>query len=686
METKEKTTFEKLHEIALNAPKTSGTYIWKNSDGVVIYVGKAKSLKMRLTSYFREKKDVKTRLLVSHATMLEYIQTKNEYEALLLENTLIKKHSPKYNISLKDGKTYPMLKVTNEAFPRLYRTRTIHNDGARYFGPFANVQNVDTFLNLIKQNYKLHQCKRLQKKDSPCLYYHIGRCNAPCCGKISEDEYNKSIKEIVSILTGDTKKIIKKLEKEMKSAVEIQDFESATILRDNIEAINALQDKNVVQDLDATSRDYISFATAGQMITFAVLKMRGGRLVTRDLYRSQTLKDNDEAVLEFFMSYYCEVKNIPASIFVLSSHDCALLQQWFKKELKTDVKIYTSSIIIEDIVYSNLGKEREVSPQSARNIGSQNSRSKKDAYKDKNTLLAGENIAQYSCNINAPTNDKPDSLIEKHFNKKMSRHHYAALEMARFNAKEDITARLRQTGDFPALEELKEIAGCKELPTVIEGFDIAHLQGNFTVAGMASFYDGKPNKKGYCLFRLRTTEGIIDDYKSMKEAVSRRYTRLINEGRDLPDLILIDGGAGQVNAAWKVLQLLNLNIPLIGLAEKNEELYFPNNSTPLVLPRRSYALRLLQRVRDEVHRFSNSYVAKMNVKAKTTSVFEKLPHVGKKRASILMKKFFTFEELGKATTDEIRKAIHVSEREADEIKMFIDDELARQGKIKENTD
>ena len=186
-------TFEKLHNIALNAPKSSGVYLWKNADGIIIYVGKAKSLKARLTSYFNSGKDIKTRLLISNAFSLEYIKTQNEYEALLLENTLIKTHSPKYNISLKDGKTYPMLKLTNETFPRLYRTRNIYNDGAKYFGPFPNVSNIDVFLDMVKNNYKLHQCKKVKKRRLPCLYYHIGRCNAPCCGKITEEEYNSLI-------------------------------------------------------------------------------------------------------------------------------------------------------------------------------------------------------------------------------------------------------------------------------------------------------------------------------------------------------------------------------------------------------------------------------------------------------------------------------------------------------------
>ena len=629
-------TFEKLHNIALNAPKNSGVYLWKNADGIIIYVGKAKSLKARLTSYFNSGKDIKTRLLISNAFSLEYIKTQNEYEALLLENTLIKTHSPKYNISLKDGKTYPMLKLTNEAFPRLYRTRNIYNDGAKYFGPFPNVNNVDVFLDMVKNNYKLHQCKKVKKRRLPCLYYHIGRCNAPCCGKITEEEYNKAIKEITSILAGNTKTIIKNLETEMKEAVQEENFEKATILRNNIEAIMTISDKNIVQDLDFTARDYIAWASSGQMITFAVLKMRNGRLVGRDLYRAETLKNDSEAMLEFFMSYYSDSTTLPPNIFILASEDCHLAQEWLTKELNAKVSLFTSLLIAEEVGYNE-------------------------------AKITSENTASSSkAMYNAKTSDV--LLIDNNFNKKESRHHYAALEMARFNAKEDITARLRDTGDFPALEELQKITNSKDLPYIIEGFDIAHLQGHFTVAGMVYFKNGKPDKKNYRIFKLRNTDGIIDDYKSMKEAVSRRYTRLINENEELPDLILIDGGIGQVNVASKILKTLNLDIPLIGLAEKNEEIYFPGNSTPLLLPRRSYALRLLQRVRDEVHRFSNTRVSKLNNKEKTTSIFEKLPHIGKKRATNLLKKFSSIEALAQADIKEIRTCLRVSEKQAEEIK------------------
>ena len=505
-----------LHSIALNAPKSSGVYIWKNVDGRIIYVGKAKSLKNRLSSYFGLKKDIKTRLLISQATSLEYIQTQNEYEALLLENTLIKKHQPKYNISLKDGKTYPMLKLTCEPYPRIYRTRMVSDDGAKYFGPFPNINNIDVFLTMVKKNYKLHQCKRIRKREAPCLYYHINECSAPCCKKISEEEYNKGVKEVISILEGHSGKIIKELTKQMKDAVAKEDFELATICRNNIEAINALKEKNIVQDMDPTARDYIAWANAAQMISFAVLRMRGGRLVARDLYRGQTLKTDSEALLEFFMSYYIEAKNVPPKIFLLSNSECNLAQKWFLEELGAKVKLYTSSLSGEEVDYS-----------ITTNIGLSSMKRSANVASDK---LSSYDVAK-----------KDALLMDAKFSKKDRAHHYAALEMARFNAKEDIIARLRNSGDYPALEELQNILKMPSIPYVIEGFDIAHLQGNFTVAGMAVFREGKPDKKSYRIFRLKNTANIIDDYESMREAVARRYTRLLTEKLDMPDLILIDG-------------------------------------------------------------------------------------------------------------------------------------------------
>ncbi|WP_024468762.1 excinuclease ABC subunit UvrC [Treponema pedis] len=625
---------EQLHQTALKAPKTSGVYLWKDKAGVVIYVGKAKSLKNRLTSYFTSNKDIKTRILVSRAAGLEYIQTETEYEALLLENTLIKKHNPKYNINLKDGKTYPVLKLTNEDFPRLFRTRNIKNDGAKYFGPFPNVGAVDMFLNLVKRNYKLRQCKKLKKRESPCLYFHIGRCNAPCCGKISAEEYNKEIEEICRLLDGELETAVNNLTVKMKEAAKMQDFETAARIRDGIQAVYSIRGQNIVQDMDPASRDYIAWAFEGAMVTFAVLRMRNGKLVGRDLYRANSLKEEEEILSEFLSAYYTDKQQVPPHIFIpYTGAGNELAEFWLKTELGADTQI--TIIQIEE----HSSKEK--------NTDSGNYKEQTEAASPSITYTKDNNSLK-----------EPSSSIK---------HHRAALKMAQFNAREDAARRLREQGDFAAVEDLQKRLNLPCLPHRIEGYDIAHLHGTFPAAALISFKDGNPDKKNYRIFRLKTTDGIIDDYASMREAVARRYTRLLNEGAELPDLILVDGGIGQVNAAFKIINALKLDIPVIGLAEKNEEVYFPHNSVPTVLPRRSDALRLLQRIRDEAHRFSNTRNNKLRDSAELHLQFENLPHIGKKRALLLLKQFGSLEKLMSAAPEAISVAAKISVKQAEEI-------------------
>lgn len=569
--------YDKLHQTALKAPKLPGVYLWKDENQEVIYVGKAKNLKNRLSSYFSGIKDIKTKTLISKAFLIEYITTDNEYEALILENTLIKKYSPRYNINLKDDKSYPVLRITNEDFPRIFRTRRIIQDGSKYFGPFPNAGALSTFTENLYKQYPLRQCKKLRKRSSPCMYYHIGRCAAPCCEKISKESYNQIIEEIIHLLEENPKETVQKLTLEMKECAKALDFEKAAKIRDNIDAIKALHIKNSVSDFNTDSRDYIGFATEGTLVSFAVLKMREGRLIARDLYRTKSLNTDEELINEFLMAYYVSQDLFPSQIFIPINMDVNLFRQWSEKEMKIQAQIFT-----------------------------------------------------------------PEVFDSKH---------NSAMEMAEQNAKEDIIRRLRERSDTPALEELKQLLKLDHLPTRIEGFDIAHIGGKFPVASLISFYNGNPDKKNYRYFRLKTTDGIIDDFASMREATARRYTRLLNENAELPDLILIDGGIGQVNAVKGVLSTLDLDIPIIGLAEKNEDIYLPGNSTPIQLPKRSDALRLLQRVRDETHRFATSKNQALRTKEKTANPFLKLPHIGSKRAMLLLKTYGTIQNL----VDEVTK-------------------------------
>ena len=639
---------EALHQYALSAPKTSGVYLWRDEKDIVIYVGKAKSLKNRLSSYFASRRDIKTRILVSRARRIEYIQTDNEYEALLLENNLIKKYKPRYNINLKDGKTYPVLKITNERYPRLYRTRRIQNDGARYFGPFPNVPAIDDFLSLVKRTYGLRQCKRLKKRE-PCLYFHIGRCNAPCADKISESDYRKDIDEIALLLEGDLKKPLAELTEKMKAAAAAREFEKAARIRDGMQAVRALRGQNTVEDMDPEARDYIGWAAEGALITFTVFKMRGGKVVGRDLYRTESLKDEAEVLPEFLIAYYTDPKQIPPHIFVCAGQEYELAEQWFADKLGVNVTITA-------IPLDGQKPRHEADADAAASVPGKTA-----------VPVAAEKTPVYAADT-TDTIDVPNTAYATAaMPPAILRRHRAALEMAQFNAKEDAARRIKELGDFPALEELQKILSLDRPPHRIEGFDIAHLHGKYTVASLISFKDGNPDKKNYRIFRLRTTDGIIDDYASMREAVARRYTRLLNEAAELPDLIMIDGGIGQVNAAKAVLDALELDIPLVGLAEKNEELYRPHINKPIVLPRRSAALRVLQRVRDETHRFANTRNNRLRSKEELHLQFEQLPHIGEKRAARLLRSFSSIEKLAAASPEAAAAAARITQAQAEEV-------------------
>lgn len=608
-----KTTRDILHETALKAPLSSGVYLWRNQEETVIYVGKAKNLKNRLCSYFSGQQSIKTRLLISHANSIEYITTANEYEALLLENNLIKKYNPRYNICLKDGKSYPVLRITKEDFPKIFKTRRVLQDGSTYFGPFPDVYALDTFIENIFKLYPVRHCRTLRKRDTPCLYYHINQCKAPCCNKISKESYNEYIGEIKRLLEGKGEETVAKMTAEMKAAAAELNFEKAARLRDGIKALMVLQNQNVVESFDSEDRDYIAYWNEGELVSFTVLKIRQGKLLGRENYRAESLNDDEDLIGEFMAVYYDDPLTIPPTVYIPQTEEYEHIARWLHEE-KNVPGTQVVVVLTEHALHKETASQQETVHSSlARDI--------------------------------------------------------AALQMAKQNAHEDIVRRLRDRGDTPAMEELKNKLNLPALPIRIEGFDIAHIGGKFPVASLISFYNGNPDKKNYRYFRLKTTDGLIDDFASMKEAVSRRYTRLLNEQADLPDLILIDGGIGQVNAVEEILQGLGLDIPVAGLAKRDEEIYLPGNSTPYCLPKRSDALRLLQRVRDETHRFATSRNQELRTKENTKSIFLEIPGIGEKRALALQRQFTTLENLAGAEESAVAQCIHVRAQEAAEILM-----------------
>ena len=686
MQTNPNPFYETLHQTALKAPSSSGVYLWRNREETVIYVGKAKNLKNRLSSYFSGGRAIKTELLVSNAASIEYITTANEYEAFLLENNLIKKYSPRYNIQLKDGKSYPVLKITNEEFPRFYKTRQVHRtDGASYFGPYPDSGALDTFIDSLYKVYPVRHCRTFKKREAPCMYYHIGRCKAPCCNKIDKETYNIYIEEIKSLLEGKGTETQEKITAQMKEAAAALNFEKAARLRDGLRALTIMQNQNIVEDFAAEDRDYIAHWREGELVSFTVLKIRDGKLLGRDNYRVESLGEDDELLEEFARAYYTDKDFLPPKIFISEEDKTEFLEEWLK-ELGGPAS--PSGVTSFANAHSSAPDGRSGTPAAALHTLPHESEaesgyrvgitdSAETRSKPVSQVLPPQNgVAPY-----LPQESEAGSILER-VTESSSRRDIAALNMARENAKEDIIRRVRERGDMPALNELRDLLHLPRLPERIEGFDIAHIGGKFPVASLISFWKGNPDKKNYRYFRLKTTNGVIDDFASMREAATRRYSRLSNENAELPDLILIDGGIGQVNAVDGILNMLGLDIPIAGLAKRDEEIWRPHASHPICLPRRSDALRLLQRVRDETHRFATSRNQNLRTKENTVSVFINLPHVGEKREKILLKTFTTLENLAAAEEAQIAQVLHIRAPEASEILLAARAELEKRNETK----
>ena len=599
-----------LKALVRQSPLEPGVYIMRDASGSIIYVGKAKVLRNRLSSYFTGRKDVKTRHLVSRIESIEWIVSPSEYEALLLENNLIKENSPKYNINLKDGKTYPSVRVTNEPFPRVFRTRRIVNDGSSYFGPFPSAETIDTYLDLIRRLFPLRRCSAMKKREAPCMYYHIGRCSAPCAGKIGEAEYALHVEEVKKLLSGETEALLSELRERMAEAAAALRFEEAGRLRDAVQAIELFAGRSGAVDFDPGARDYVAQAADGDMVVFAAFQMRGGKLTGRDVYRSRLYGGEEEALEAFLMAYYGGERLPPPRIFLAEAPEgLGVVAEYFRKEFGTET---------EFLGPAGAGPEEE-------------------------------------------------------------RRHAAALALAAQNVREELAKRRRELGDLAALEELKAALGLARLPERIEGFDIAHLHGKHTVASLVSFRNGVPDKKNYRHFKIKSLEGAVDDFASIREAVARRYTRLVNEEAELPDLILVDGGAGQVSAAREILEALGVDSELAGLAKQNEELYLPGRDEPVVLPKDSPALRVLVAVRDETHRFATGLNQRLRASELKFGVLEGIEGVGKARAARLMRVFGSLAALAVASPEAVAKAGGLGAAQAGLVLAAVRESLAEKG-------
>lgn len=592
---------EELLEKVSHLPTTPGVYLWHDQYKRIIYVGKAINLRNRVRSYVRHdsRRAPKVEAMMRRAVDVEVIQTKTEMEALILEATLIKEHHPRYNIMLRDDKTYPYVKITvQEEFPRVLMTRCMERDGAKYFGPFTDVTAVHRTLKLLRQHFPLRTCRNM-KVDRPCLQYHMGYCEAPCMGYVKKEHYATYIDEIVHLFEGKRIPLLDVLQQKMEAAAEELDFETAALYRDQLQSIEKVQEKQrmVTQRGDI---DVLGIATEGQLACVQLFFIRSGRLLGRENYFVQN--DGDEPVTimtEFIKQYYGASTFIPKELLLpMETEDRTLFSEWFS---------------------AMKGQQVEVSvPQRG--------------YKKDLLRMAEENAHNF-------------------LNERRRQWQY----------------NLDKSGG--AVKKLAEVLDLPRLPERMECFDISHTQGSETVASMVVFEGGRPAKKEYRRFKLKTVQGKPDDFKSMAEIMERRYG---NE-RDwpLPDLIIIDGGKGQLNAALPLIRKVGVSdVPVISLAKRIEEVFVEGKSESIILSHHSPELQLLQQIRDEAHRFAITYHRKLRGKRNLESILDHIEGIGPKRRQALWKHFGTMEAIKAATVEELAAADGMNHKTAEAVYRF----------------
>jgi len=498
-------------------PHLPGCYLFKNEEETVLYVGKAKDLKKRVSSYFQKRNhDPKTESLVQAIRSLDFIVTNTEVEAFLLENTLIKKHWPRYNITLKDSKRYASIHLTEEKFPRIRLARKMVDNG-NFFGPFVSAKERDYVFEVVRKTFQLRTCKQMPKR--ACLRYHIGMCSGPCIDAISQEEYEEKVKRATSVLKGNTKELLESMEKEMKELAAKQQFEQAMALRDEISALESLQEKQNMERQKKHNEDILSYIVRDNTVYLMLFKVYKGTLEDKQDY---VFAFGENFLEEFLVQYYSE--NEPPEELILSEPLEESLAEFLSHVKGKKVKV-------------TIPKQGE----------------KKDLLD-----LALKNV-----------------------------------EIGFF-------------GDRKKLEALQSKLSLSKLPNVIECFDISHLSGTATVGSMVQFRGGRPDKHNYRRFKIESVEGI-DDFASIAEVVHRRYSRLLEDKHEMPDLIIIDGGKGQLSSAFQELRKLKLRIPMISIAKREEEIYVPGLKHPLPIKKDEKASLFVQEIRDEAHRFAITY-------------------------------------------------------------------------------
>ena len=580
-----------------NLPAKPGVYQFKNAKDKVIYVGKARNLRNRVKSYFHGgATNAKTIALVKKINDLELVVTDSEVEALVLENNIIKELKPRYNIDLKDDKSFPFIKITNEPYPQVYSTRRVMKDGSKYFGPYTSVKTMKSALRTINQIFKIRSCKYdindetiKKKKFKICLDYHINKCDGPCEGLVSEKEYNEMVQEVIKVIRGKTDDLIKDLEIKMEEAAGRTEFEKAAQIRDKIDQLRIISSKQKIVSNDFEDRDVISVANEGKDSACSIFNIRSGKLVGKKqlklkLHGAEELPEIYNAAVKF---YYGEHTEIPKEIlFETEPDDAELLSEWLNLRSVKKVKF----------VIPQRGELRSLVKM---------------------------------CKQNAVLQLKEIQI------QKMKKEGHVAYSVG----------------------ALQRDLRLKDLPKKIECFDISNLQGTDSVASMVVFVDGKPKKSLYRKYIIKNVEGP-DDFASMEEVIQRRYKRLMDNGESLPDLIVVDGGKGQLSSALGVLNKLGLkNVPIIGLAKRLEEVFFPGNSEAESIPKTSSGLKLLQQIRDEAHRFAITFHRKRRSKRTFETELTSIKGIGLSTAQKLIKEIGSVNAVKKATIEILTNSV-----------------------------
>ena len=597
-----------------NLPNNPGVYQFKNDKGKVIYVGKAINLKNRVRSYFLAgNQSAKTAALVSKTHDLELIATDNEIEALVLENNLIKELKPRYNVNLKDDKSYPFIKVTDEPYPRIYPTRRLVRDGSKYFGPYTSVQSMKASLRMINQLFKIRSCKLIinqeaidKKKFKVCLDYHIKKCDGPCEGLISEKDYGDMVGEVVKALKGKTDDLIDDLNVKMKHLVDTLEFEKAAELRDRLEQLKIISSKQKIVSDDFEDRDIISLAYEAKDSACSVFNIRNGKLVGKKQLRlaieeGEELDNIYSAAIKF---YYTDFVDIPKEIVVeVEPLDTEILAEWLSLKANRKVKLII------------------------------------------------------------PQRGNLKSLVKM------------CLENARLQLKEIQIQKMKNLGQVSySVAALQRDLRLPNLPRKIECFDISNLQGTDTVASLVVFEDGKPKKSLYRKYIIKDVSGP-DDFLSMQEVIRRRFTKVANGEDKLPDLIMVDGGKGQLSSAIEVLKELEIkNFSIIGLAKRLEEVFLPGQSEPASISKTSSGLKLLQKIRDEAHRFAITFHRHRRSKRTIKTELSDIKGISAFTAQKLLQEFGSISGLKSADEEKIKSL--VGQKKTELIKKYFEENLS----------